>query len=94
MVDDACGQQDAILPSRTIPVKLVRFTQKSFVNNTIREAGSEHWLPDDVPMHAHMIDVKTGEAGPLPVSGHSPVFMSNVLERWAFPVHHVTKTDA
>lgn len=38
-------------------MKKVRFTQRSFINGSIVEAGEERHLPDDFPMSLHMIDV-------------------------------------
>lgn len=44
-------------------MKVVRFTQRSFVQNRIVEPGETILLPDDHPMSLHMIDVaKESEA--------------------------------
>jgi len=55
-------------------MRLVRFLEKSYIDGGIREAGSEHWISEDTPLHAHMYDVNAeshgellapGDAGPM-----------------------------
>jgi hypothetical protein len=59
-------------------MRKVLFLLKSYVDGAIREAGSEHWISADAPLHEHMIDVETGEHGPRPgPAGHEPWFIDH-----------------
>jgi hypothetical protein len=58
---------------------LVRFLMRSFVNGRLVDAGEEVGVPDDMPMHAHMVDVATGKSGPMPhpMPPHVPMFLDH-----------------
>ena len=60
-------------------MRKVLFLLKSYVDGAIREAGSEHWISTDAPMHEHMVDVETGETGgsPAPYASHVPLFLDH-----------------
>jgi hypothetical protein len=59
-------------------MRKVLFLLKSYVDGAIREAGSEHWISLDTLLHAHMIDVDTGEAGAHPgPATHEPWFIDH-----------------
>ena len=50
-------------------MKLVRFLTASYIRGRFCEAGSEHWIDDDVPLHAHHYDVSAEKHGELPPPG-------------------------
>lgn len=47
-------------------MRLVRFTQRAFVDGRLWEAGEEGFVSDSVALGYHMIDVETGARGAAP----------------------------
>ena len=59
-------------------MRLVHFTQRSYVNDRLVEAGERVLLPESIPLGAHMWDVSTGEHGSHPAGPrHTPVFLDH-----------------